>query len=259
MEARADASVRPGRRALRIDELYKKLGEYEVASTARKKRKNERPAWEEPPTLVGEAAKGITLTGVLLVMLVPLWIIVVTSLSTQAAVTRAGGLVIWPDELTFEAYRIMLEDSTVRTALLVSLGITAVGTLVSMAVSVMCASRLDGLLGGGVGDDKELVGAQVHHDPGVRAALGALGGRDNILELSLCASRLCVSVRDPARVDEPVLLNDEHGPVAKVQFHQRRRVRVRLLFCGVQRPQRVTESVDAACSQRFKGTVTLVP
>ncbi len=108
----------------------------------RRKRRNQRPSWEEPPTVGGEAAKGLTLGVVLLAMLVPLWIIVVTSLSTQAAVTRAGGLVIWPDGLTFEAYRVMLEDSTVRTALLVSLGITAVGTLVSMAVSVMCAYGL---------------------------------------------------------------------------------------------------------------------
>jgi ABC-type glycerol-3-phosphate transport system permease component len=108
----------------------------------RRRRRTERPAWEEPPTLAGEAAKGITLGGVLLVMLVPLWIIVVTSLSTQAAVNRAGGLVIWPDGLTLEAYKVMLSDSTVRTALLVSLGITAVGTLVSMAVSVMCAYGL---------------------------------------------------------------------------------------------------------------------
>jgi ABC-type glycerol-3-phosphate transport system permease component len=108
----------------------------------RRRRRTERPAWEEPPTLAGEAAKGITLGGVLLIMLVPLWIIVVTSLSTQAAVNRAGGLVIWPDGLTLEAYRVMLSDSTVRTALLVSLGVTGVGTLVSMAVSVMCAYGL---------------------------------------------------------------------------------------------------------------------
>ncbi|WP_330274779.1 carbohydrate ABC transporter permease [Lentzea sp. NBC_00516] len=119
----------------------------EVAKTlarqpVRKKKRNTRPAWEEPPTIAGEAAKGVTLGVVLLVMLVPLWIIVVTSLSTQGAVNRAGGLVIWPDGLTFEAYRVMLEDTTVRTALLVSLGITAAGTAVSMAVSVMCAYGL---------------------------------------------------------------------------------------------------------------------
>ncbi|SMC92739.1 carbohydrate ABC transporter permease [Lentzea albidocapillata] len=108
----------------------------------RRKKRNTRPAWEEPPTIAGEAVKGLTLGGVLLVMLVPLWIIVVTSLSTQGAVNRAGGLVVWPDGLTVEAYRVMLGDTTVRTALLVSLGITAIGTLVSMAVSVMCAYGL---------------------------------------------------------------------------------------------------------------------
>jgi putative aldouronate transport system permease protein len=75
-------------------------------------------------------------------MVVPLWIIVVTSLSTQGAVNRAGGLVIWPDGLTLEAYRVMLQDTTVRSALVVSLGITAVGTVVSMVVSVMCAYGL---------------------------------------------------------------------------------------------------------------------
>jgi ABC-type glycerol-3-phosphate transport system permease component len=113
-----------------------------LAAQAVRQKKNERPSWEEPPTVVGEAAKGITLGGVLLVMLVPLWIILVTSLSTQASVNRAGGLVIWPDEITFEAYRVMLSDSTVRSALIVSFGITAVGTLVSMTVSVMCAYGL---------------------------------------------------------------------------------------------------------------------
>ncbi|WP_329790752.1 carbohydrate ABC transporter permease [Lentzea sp. DG1S-22] len=108
----------------------------------RRRRRDARRPWEEPPTAAGEAAKGVTLGGVLLVVLVPLWIVVVTSLSTQGSVNRAGGLVIWPDELTFAAYRVMLEDGTVRTALLVSLGITAVGTLVSMVVSVLCAYGL---------------------------------------------------------------------------------------------------------------------
>ncbi|WP_309115409.1 carbohydrate ABC transporter permease [Saccharothrix sp.] len=108
----------------------------------RRPRRDGRPVWEEPPTALGQTGKGLTLGGVLAVMLVPLWIVVVTSLSTQASINRAGGLVIWPDEITFEAYRVMLGDSTVRTALLVSLGITAVGTAVSMAVSIMCAYGL---------------------------------------------------------------------------------------------------------------------
>jgi putative aldouronate transport system permease protein len=112
------------------------------AATAAAPRVTKRAPWEEPPTTVGQAAKGLTLGGVLALVLVPLWIIVVTSLSTPAAVNRAGGLVIWPDGLTLEPYREMLGDPTVRTSLLVSLGITLVGTAVSMAVSVLCAYGL---------------------------------------------------------------------------------------------------------------------
>ncbi|MEV6607048.1 carbohydrate ABC transporter permease [Kutzneria sp. NPDC051319] len=105
-------------------------------------RRGNRAPWEEPPTTVGQAAKGLTLGTMLAVVVVPLWIIVVTSLSTPGAVNRAGGLVIWPDGLTLEPYREMLGDPTVRTSLLVSLGITLVGTLVSMVVSVLCAYGL---------------------------------------------------------------------------------------------------------------------
>ncbi|MFF1478467.1 carbohydrate ABC transporter permease [Streptomyces sp. NPDC058301] len=110
--------------------------------TARRGARSVRPAWEEPPTPVGQAAKGLTLGGMLAVILVPLWIILVTSFSTPGAVNRAGGLVIWPDGLTTETYRQMLSDSTVRTSLLVSLGITVVGTAISMAVSILCAYGL---------------------------------------------------------------------------------------------------------------------
>ncbi|WP_431930763.1 carbohydrate ABC transporter permease [Nonomuraea jabiensis] len=102
----------------------------------------QRPSWQEPPTLGGRSAKGVTLGGVLLIVLVPLWIVILTSLSTQGAVNRAGGLVVWPDGLTFEAYEEMLTDSTVRTALLVSFGITIVGTAISMLVSILCAYGL---------------------------------------------------------------------------------------------------------------------
>ncbi|MGW8767232.1 carbohydrate ABC transporter permease [Streptomyces sp. NPDC055815] len=113
-----------------------------TASAPRRGARSARPSWEEPPTAVGQAAKGLTLGGVVAVVLVPLWIVVLTSFSTPGAVNRAGGLVIWPDGLTTEAYRQMLSDSTVLTALLVSLGITAVGTAVSMALSILCAYGL---------------------------------------------------------------------------------------------------------------------
>jgi multiple sugar transport system permease protein/putative aldouronate transport system permease protein len=101
-----------------------------------------RPLWEEPPTVAGRGVKGLTLTVVVGVIVVPLWIIVLTSLSTAGAVNRAGGLVIWPDGLSFEAYREMLTDPTVRSSLVVSLVITVIGTAVSMVVSILCAYGL---------------------------------------------------------------------------------------------------------------------
>ena len=113
-----------------------------TAATVHTTRGTKRPPWEEPPTTVGQAARGLTLGGVLLIVLIPLWIIVVTSFSTPAAINRAGGLVLWPAGLTVEPYREMLGDPTVRTALLVSLGITGVGTALSMVVSVLCAYGL---------------------------------------------------------------------------------------------------------------------
>jgi putative aldouronate transport system permease protein len=102
----------------------------------------ERPPWEEPPTRIGQAGKGTVLTLVVLAVLVPLYCVVLTSLSTQGAVNRAGGIVLIPDGITFNAYTTMLQGGPVAQALLVSLGITLVGTLFSMVVSVLCAYGL---------------------------------------------------------------------------------------------------------------------
>ncbi|AJF69435.1 ABC transporter permease [Streptomyces vietnamensis] len=118
-------------------------GKHRTAATAARRRTHSaRPSWDEPPTPVGQAAKGLTLGGTLAVILVPLWIIVLTSFSTPGAINRAGGLVIWPDGLSTETYRQMLGDPTIVTALGVSLGITVVGTALSMVVSILCAYGL---------------------------------------------------------------------------------------------------------------------
>lgn len=101
-----------------------------------------RPSWEEAPGVAGQTFKGATLALVVAAVLVPLWIVALTSVSTPGAIGRAGGLVIWPDGVTFSAYRLMLENGAVTRALLVSLGITGVGTAISLVVSVLCAYGL---------------------------------------------------------------------------------------------------------------------
>ncbi|MEU3605595.1 carbohydrate ABC transporter permease [Streptomyces sp. NPDC035033] len=101
-----------------------------------------RPVWEEPPTRAGLAAKGTLLVLACLAVLFPLWIVVVTSLSTKQAITEAGGLVIVPGDLTLIAYRELLGGGQVTRAVLVSLGVTLAGTLFSTTVSVLCAYGL---------------------------------------------------------------------------------------------------------------------
>ena len=101
-----------------------------------------RPSWEEEPSKPGLAGKGIALVLACLGILFPLWIVVVTSLQSKKTIDAAGGLVVIPKEITFIAYQELLSGGQVQRATLVSLGVTLVGTLFSMSVSVLCAYGL---------------------------------------------------------------------------------------------------------------------
>src|SRR5690242_16991646 len=103
---------------------------------------NDRPAWEEPPSVPGRISKGVILGLVVLAVTFPLYVVVVTSLSSTEAVPRAGGLVVVPRELTLSAYVQLLSGGVVTKALLVSIGITVVGTLFSLAITVLSAYGL---------------------------------------------------------------------------------------------------------------------
>ncbi|MFG2515456.1 carbohydrate ABC transporter permease [Streptomyces sp. NPDC048584] len=101
-----------------------------------------RPVWEEAPSRTGLAGKALVLFLACLAILFPLWIVVVTSLSTRKAIDEAGGLVMIPTDITFVAYQELLSGGQVTRAALVSIGVTLVGTLFSMTVSVLCAYGL---------------------------------------------------------------------------------------------------------------------
>lgn len=101
-----------------------------------------RPSWEEEPTRIGVAAKFTVLAVAMLTVLFPLWIVVVTSLSDAETIASTGGLVVWPESLTFDAYRELLSGGQVARSMAISLGITIVGTLFSMTVSVLAAYGL---------------------------------------------------------------------------------------------------------------------
>ncbi|MEN8651935.1 carbohydrate ABC transporter permease [Streptomyces sp. 21So2-11] len=101
-----------------------------------------RPAWEEEPTRAGLATKGVTLALVCLGVLSPVWVVLVTSLSSVRTITETGGLVVIPRGVTLVAYQELLSGGQVTRAAVVSAGVTVVGTLFSMTVSVLCAFGL---------------------------------------------------------------------------------------------------------------------
>ncbi len=101
-----------------------------------------RPVWEEEPNKAGLAGKGIVLVIACSAVLFPLWIVVVTSLSSKQAISEAGGLVVIPKDITFIAYQELLSGGQVTRATLVSLGVTLVGTVFSMTVSILSAYGL---------------------------------------------------------------------------------------------------------------------
>jgi putative aldouronate transport system permease protein len=107
-----------------------------------RRRRSGREAWEEPPTPVGKAGKAVTLTFVLAVVIVPLYTVVLTSLSPQSSINVAGGLVLVPRGLTFAAYERIFDNQLVMHSLWVSTCITAVGTVLSMGVTILCAYGL---------------------------------------------------------------------------------------------------------------------
>jgi putative aldouronate transport system permease protein len=107
-----------------------------------RRRHPDRPIWEEEPTLVGRLGKPVVLALVFLVIAFPLYVVVVTSLSSTEAVTRAGGLVVVPRELTLAAYVQLLSGGVVTRALVISTAITVIGTVFSLLITVLAAYGL---------------------------------------------------------------------------------------------------------------------
>ena len=103
---------------------------------------SERAVWEEEPTLVDRLGKPLVLVLIALAVAFPLYVVVVTSLSSTEAVTRAVGLVVLPRELTVAAYVQLLSGGVVTRALLISVVITAVGTAFSLGITVLAAYGL---------------------------------------------------------------------------------------------------------------------
>ncbi|GAA1606682.1 carbohydrate ABC transporter permease [Catellatospora bangladeshensis] len=110
--------------------------------SARARRRNRRPAWEEPPTVAGQLVKGAVLTGVVLAVLIPVWSILVTSFSSRQAIADAGGMVFRPRDFDLSAYVLIFTRGEVSRAVWNSMFVTVTGTLLALVCTVLAAYGL---------------------------------------------------------------------------------------------------------------------
>jgi len=104
--------------------------------TVRSSRSSKRPVWMEKPHPLAQAAKAVALAVAMLLVIVPFWSIVATSLADQKTINNSGGgMVMWPNGISLDAYGAVLGGGVVTRAVIISIGITVVGTLLSLATT----------------------------------------------------------------------------------------------------------------------------
>ncbi|MFD6178741.1 MULTISPECIES: carbohydrate ABC transporter permease [unclassified Isoptericola] len=96
----------------------------------------------ERPTPLTVVLKALAVVVILVVIIFPFLVVVSTSLASQAQINASGGYVLWPTEPSLEAYRQVLAGGAVTRAVVVSVGVTLVGTAVSLTATVLAAYAL---------------------------------------------------------------------------------------------------------------------
>jgi len=104
----------------------------------------------ERPTAWGRGTKATALALITVVVAYPFLLALGTSLADQKELVANGGYVFLPGHPTLSAYRVVLSGGVVTRAVLVSTGITVVGTALSLICTVMLAYALSrpGMLAG---------------------------------------------------------------------------------------------------------------
>ncbi|WP_435127033.1 carbohydrate ABC transporter permease [Actinacidiphila sp. bgisy144] len=103
---------------------------------------NVRPGWMEKPKPVTQSAKAVALVVVVALVCVPFLVVVSTSLASQREVVANGGWVLWPQHPNLKAYHDILQGGIVTHALAVSIGVTVIGTALSLLCTVGLAYAL---------------------------------------------------------------------------------------------------------------------
>jgi putative aldouronate transport system permease protein len=104
----------------------------------------------EKPSRLGLAGKVLAIVVVVILVLYPFWVVIADSISSNADIARNSGIVLFPLRPTMVAYSEIFGGGIVTRAVIISVCITAIGTVLSLAATVAMAyglSRRD-LVGG---------------------------------------------------------------------------------------------------------------
>ena len=99
------------------------------------------PFWRERASLPSQIIKAVVLFAVVLVMVFPFWYVLSVSLSSERDLQGANVSLI-PLHPTLLAYQTILQGGVVLNALLVSVGVTAIGTIACMVMTTTLAYGL---------------------------------------------------------------------------------------------------------------------
>jgi putative aldouronate transport system permease protein len=113
-----------------------------ITAVSKRRRNPKRPVWQEKPRPATQVSKSASIVVILFIIAFPIYSVALTSFSTQASINVAGGMVVWPHGLTINAYKLIAEGGVVGRALIISVAITAVGTALSMVVTILAAYGL---------------------------------------------------------------------------------------------------------------------
>lgn len=107
-------------------------------SAARRRRiRRSRPVWMEVPSPLTQATKALVVAFIVVVMVYPFVYVIATSFATPQAADAQG---MFPTSYTLYAYRAVLSgNSTIIRALLVSVGVTLIGTVLSVFFTIITA------------------------------------------------------------------------------------------------------------------------
>lgn len=101
-----------------------------------------RPPWMGRPNRLAIAARSLLLAICCIAVILPFVAVLMTSLASSKEITASGGFVLWTSDPSLASYRAVLAGGVVTRAMGISIGVTVIGTLLSLVSTISLAYAL---------------------------------------------------------------------------------------------------------------------